>query len=330
MELFMIIVDSTKLLRPLSRWMGDPAVSELMLNRPGEIYVERSGKISKYRVHEYDLITLLRLFKLLARENECVFDETQPLFSGSLLDGSRIQCVLPPVSRYPCFSIRRHTKLTVSWNSLMQPEYFQMEGISNKGNADKQITALRECRWDDFLLGALRRRLNILISGETSSGKTTLLNVLLTKLGVDERLIVLEDTRELEVRSSNTLTLLAQDERSVAGGVDLSSLLRAALRLRPDRLILGELRGGEAYDFVAACQTGHGGSMATIHAASPSVALDRLIQLYRLRGGGSYTLSQLRDMVKHVVDVIIQVQRKNGKRSITKLYYQEHLYGEDN
>lgn len=317
-------VTSEQLLSPLKPWLEDPFVSEIMMNKPGEIYVEKQGKISRQGVMGLHALHIMRVLQLVANENEKVFDAHSPLLSGKLYNQSRIQAVLPPISRTVCFSIRKHSQQSRTWESLMTPEYFCMGEQASKEDSLRSL--LEKSAWPSFLRAALLTKKTILISGETGSGKTTLLGVLLSAIRRDERVIVLEDTQELPRNTNNGLSLLARDDDFLSKAVDLSELLRVSLRLRPDRLVLGELRSREAYDFISACQTGHGGSMATIHAASPTMALERLVQLYLLRSGSSFPLQLLRDLVADVIDVVVQLSRQNGRPRVVGIYYRGKLY----
>jgi type IV secretion system protein VirB11 len=319
-------VTSEQLLFPLRPWLEDPLVSEIMMNKPGEVFVEKQGKVSRHGVVGLHVLHVMRALQLIANENSSVFDVHSPLLSGQLYDQSRIQAVLPPISKTVCFSIRKHGKKNRSWDSLMVPEYFCLGGKKKAGTSDLLRSLLEKSNWPSFLRMALQERKTILISGETGSGKTTLLRVLLSSIRKEERLIVLEDTPELSINRPNSLSLLARDDDFLANPISLAELLRVSLRLRPDRLILGELRSDEAYDFIAACQTGHGGSMATIHASSPRMALERLTQLCLPRSGAAFPLSMLRRLVTGVIDVVVQLSRDQGRPGVTSIYYQGKQY----
>jgi type IV secretion system protein VirB11 len=319
-------VSSEQLLAPLNPWLKDPQVSEIMMNRPGEIYVEKLGKVYKQGVIGLHAMHVMRALQLIANENDKIFDTHVPLLSAQLYDQSRIQAVLPPVSRTVCFSIRKHSQQIRAWDSLMTPAYFQLGHDQPASTEDALSALLQKEAWPSFLRAALLSRKTLLIAGETGSGKTTLLGVLLATIRKNERVIVLEDTPELPLCRHNNLSLLARDDDFLAKPVTLADLLRASLRLRPDRLVLGELRAHEAYDFISACQTGHGGSMATIHAATPQMALERLTQLYLLRSGSTFPLSLLRELIANTIDVVVQLSRRSGTPAITAIYYQGAMY----
>jgi type IV secretion system protein VirB11 len=208
----------------------------------------------------------------------------------------------------------------------MTPAYFSLSQDSSVEKSDSLQLLLEKADWPSFLRAALLAKKTLLISGETGSGKTTLLSVLLSAIRKDERVIVLEDTPELPISRYNSLSLLARDDDFLAKPIDLAQLLRTSLRLRPDRLVLGELRSHEAYDFISACQTGHGGSMATIHAGSPCRALERLTQLFLLRSGSAFPLTLLRELVSNVIDIVIQLSRRSGRPSVIAIYYRGEVY----
>jgi type IV secretion system protein VirB11 len=319
-------VTSEQLLSPLKPWLNDPLVSEIMMNKPGEIYVEKEGRISRYGVIGLNVLHVTRFLQMIANENEKVFDTHAPLLSGRLYDQSRIQAVLPPISRSVCFSIRKHSEQSRTWESLMTPAYFRLGQGRTSDKVDSLQLLLEKSDWPSFLRAAQLAKKTVLISGETGSGKTTLLSVLLSAIRKEERVIVLEDTQELPASRHNSLSLLARDDDFLMKPIDLAQLLRASLRLRPDRLVLGELRSHEAYDFISACQTGHGGSMATIHAGSPHMALERLTQLYLLRSGAAFPLSLLRELISNVIDVVVQLSRRSGGPSVVAIYYRGKVY----
>ena len=321
-------VQSERLLTPFRSWLNDPSVREIMMNRPGEVYVEKGGVVTRHSLMCCSRLHLDRMLQLIARENGKVFDGDQPLLSGTLYDQSRIQAIYPPIADNLCFSIRKHIQSKHTWESLMVPSYFRLGGDSQHKATQMGESLLRAGDWEGFLRFAVRTRLTTLISGETGSGKTTLLGVLLSMASRNERIITLEDTRELPKKFKNGVALLTRSRKGPAGNVDMSALLRATLRMRPDRIMLGEIRGSEAYDFITACSTGHGGSMATIHAGSPEMALERLVQLYLLRSGSSYALPFLQELVGESIDVVVQLSRSSGSPAVTSIYYRGKTYGD--
>lgn len=237
---------STHLLKPIESWMQDETVSEIVLNEPKHIFVERHGQFEHYSVPAFSAKRLDQLFRLIANENHQVINKEKPLLSGALSDGSRIQLVLPPIANTHAFSIRIKKCNRLSLDDLQKADYFKQckAGDIDSGNDDKALSEYyHNAQWIDFIKLALKSRKNIVISGATSSGKTTFLNACLNELSLEERLIILEDTPEIQLRHKNALRLLAYKGQQSLSGITMQDLLQCSLRLRPDRIIVGEVRG---------------------------------------------------------------------------------------
>ena len=267
---------SQGLLRPLSKWLGCPNVSEILINKPHEIYVEKEGQLAAFEVKEYDEQTLSMLFQLIANENQQELSAKCPLLSGSLLDGTRVQLVLPPTAKHHTLSIRRNVVRGLGLEDYKQSDFYkgalpfdisQCQYESLPGT-EKRLAGLYAAKdWDAFVRLAIELKKNIVISGGTSSGKTTFLNACLRHMPLSERIITLEDTREIDVPHPNQVNLLASKGGQGEADVSMQDLVQCCLRLRPDRIIMGEIRGKEIMDFVAASATGH----ARSHSCSPGV-----------------------------------------------------------
>ncbi|MBB71491.1 MAG: P-type DNA transfer ATPase VirB11 [Legionellales bacterium] len=329
--------NSQGLLAPLSHWLRDSEVSEIMLNCPGEIIIEKQGRMQTIEVPVMTAERCRNLFQLIANENQQVIGDATPLLSGSLLDGSRIQLVLPPVSRYPTFAIRRRSIKHMSLVDYEQKDFYRsvkgasLASVSGDELSEQDRTLLRYYKakqWGGFIRGAIIARKNIVISGGTSSGKTTFLNACLREIGEESRLLLLEDTREIDITHPNQVSLLAIKGEQGLARVTMQDLVQCSLRLRPDRLIMGEIRGKEILDFIAACATGHEGAMTTIHASSPAMAMMRMVQLYKLNNVPAMTDSDIRNELNHVIDVIIQLTKSPEGRRVSAIYYKHgHLNG---
>jgi pilus assembly protein CpaF len=266
-----------------------------MVNAGTQVWAERDGRLWRHgdlAPGEIDGI-IERILRPLGRR----LDRVSPVVDARLPDGSRVCAAVPPIAADgPCLSIRRFGARTLALGAFGPP----------------QLVAVL----DD----ALRSRCNILVSGPTSSGKTTLLNALLAALAPGERVVTIEDTTELQLATANTVRLEARDATADGlGGLSLADLLRAALRLRPDRLVVGEVRGGEAVTLLGALSTGHDGSLATVHANGPLDALRRLESMV-LQGSPSWPLAAVRDLLHSSIDVIVHVVRgHDGRRAIAEI-----------
>lgn len=323
------------LLSPLQDFLDDADVSEILINRPQEAFVERNGTMLRFDLPVLTSQYLRRLFILIANENKQTLSETSPLISGNLEDGSRVQLVIPQVAFYETLSIRKFT---------MQPLHFEDYACQGFFN-DVKAVGLDECsqsideaeqllqrlykeqNWQAFLKQAIYAKKNIVISGATSSGKTTFLNGCAEQIPLDERLITLEDTYEIKVPHKNLVRLKAlKSMGDKKNGITMQDLVQASLRLRPDRIIMGEIRGREIFDFVSACSTGHRGALATIHATSPKVAFMRMAQLYKLNDVSGMNESDIYNVLHEVIDIIVQLEKTSDGRRMTKVYYKEFVH----
>ena len=308
-------------LAPLSPWLERQDVTDIYVNRPGEVWIETIG--GKTERHENDALTeqlLPRLSRQLAAHGSRGISRAQPLLAATLPDGSRIQIVAPPATRAGhALAIRRHVKADFSLADWEASEAF--DGLT-EGNA----TIDQERKWNSvgerdapaILTQAVRERRNIIVSGGTSSGKTTFLNALLAEIPAEERLVTIEDTEELRIPHANSVGLIAARGKLAEAEVSTEDLLIAALRMRPDRIILGELRGQEAFTFLRAVNTGHPGSMTTIHADTPQRAIGQLALLV-LQAGSRLSRDDVRHYVRESIDVFVQLERRAGKRRVSQV-----------
>ncbi|MEM9243686.1 MAG: P-type DNA transfer ATPase VirB11 [Pseudomonadota bacterium] len=327
----MIIAASQRLLRPLTPWLEDNSVNEILINRPQEVWTEKSGCMTCHDVPELDADHLRTLFRLIANENHQTLSREQPLLSGNLFDGSRVQLVMPPVSRYPCLSIRRKVMRRVSLEDYCAQKFFSaVKKASLIGKAtiddlsdDDRILyqCYQEGRWAEFIQQAIVSKKNIVISGGTSSGKTTFLNACLQAVEPEARLLILEDTREVDLTHANHLALLATKGEQGEAKVTLQDLVQCCLRLRPDRIVVGEIRGKEILEFLAAAATGHEGSMTSIHANNPQIAFMRMTQMYKLNNVPSMTDEDILHELKTVIDIIVQLEKTAKGRRVQSIYW---------
>jgi pilus assembly protein CpaF len=296
---------------PIQPLLDDPDVSEVMVNGPKKVYIERRGKLLKTNVtfdndeHVYRIIE--RIILPLGRR----IDADSPAVDARLPDGSRVNAVIPPVALDgPSITIRKFRKEKLTVNQLI--EY-------------KSLTpAVAE-----FLHACVVSRLNIVISGGTGSGKTTLLNVLSSNIPQDERIVTIEDAAELQLNQDHIVRLETKAPNlDGRGTVTTRDLVRNALRMRPDRIVVGECRGGEALDMLQAMNTGHDGSMTTIHANAPRDALSRMETL-SLMGGVDLPLRVVREQISSAIDLVVQQSRmKDGTRKVTAVTEVAGMEGE--
>lgn len=302
-------------LAPFAPYLARNDVTDIYVNRPGELWVEALGGVpERIEAPELTRLALTRLAKQIAAINAQGINRQRPLLSATLPDGARVQIVLPPATRGEvAIAIRRHVMAEMSLDDYAEPSTEAValaatKSTSSPTSADKDNVSSR-------LRSAILRRKNILISGGTSAGKTTFLNALLKEIPRDERLIFIEDTPELRMTHANTVGLLAARGEQGEAEVTAEDLLIASLRMRPDRIILGEMRGSEALTFLRAINTGHPGSISTIHADSPERAIDQLVLLV-LQAGTKLEWQDVARYVRRSVDVIVHLGRANGKRAI--------------
>lgn len=313
-------------LAPLEPWLARPDVTEILINRPGEIWVEANGRAEMERVEVPELTAnaLQRLAAQVARTNHQGVNRAQPLLSGLLPGGARIQIIAPPATRqHLAIAIRKHVQVDLDLADYLAAGAFANVRIGNDDAAAGQQAALRaQLAGGDitgFLTSAIASRKTILIAGGTSSGKTTFLNALLKQIPAAERIIVIEDTPEVSLDRPNGLGLVAVRGDTGEAAVTTEDLLQAALRMRPDRLLLGEIRGAEAFSFLRAINTGHPGSLSTIHADSPRGALEQ-VALLALQARVNLGRDEIIAYAGMVIDVVVQLARdSNGKRIVSDI-----------
>jgi pilus assembly protein CpaF len=286
---------------PLTELMRDPSITDVLVNGPDEVWVEKRGHLERTPVAFEGLAALEAFIDRFVSTASTRVDASSPLGDARLPDGSRIHVVLPPIASKPLVSIRRFPDRPMDMDDLVATS------MLDRASAER-LTA-----W-------VRERRNILISGRTGTGKTTLLNALLAEIAADERVVLIEETTELQPVDIHVVGLAARGPNvEGAGTVDLDALVRAALRMRPDRIVIGEVRGREALMALDALSTGHEGSLLTIHGRSCADALDRVASLAS-RASPAERLVGLRERVGSIFDVIVQLDRgPNGGRRLVEM-----------
>jgi type IV secretion system protein VirB11 len=274
---------------------------------------------------QLDEVALQRLVRQIAAASHQGVNREQPLLSATLPDGARVQVVAPPATRGGvAIAVRKHLISDLSVDDLGRDGLFAAAHRADdaaRRAADAELEALlAEGQVQRFLQEAVRRRKTIVISGGTGSGKTTLLNALVKEIDRTERLVVIEDAAEVRLDHPNSVGLIAVRGDLGEARVDADSLLAASLRLRPDRILLGELRGAEAFAFLRAVNSGHPGSLTTIHADSPAGALDQ-IALLALTSGVDLGWDKVQTYVERVIDVVVQLDRVDGVRRVSEVRF---------
>ena len=288
------ILDETLGFGPLEPLLKDPTVSEIMVNGPKRVYVERRGKIEKSEVVFRDNDHLLQIIDRIVSKVGRRVDETSPLCDARLPDGSRVNAVIPPIALDGAsLSIRRFGANPLKLEDLLNYKAFTPEMAM-------------------LLEGAIKARMNVIISGGTGSGKTTLLNTLSAFIPGDERLVTIEDAAELQLQQDHIVRMETRPPNIEGkGAINTRDLVKNSLRMRPDRIIVGECRGGEALDMLQAMNTGHAGSMTTLHANSPRDGLSRLETMVMM-AGTELPIKAMRQQIASAVDLVIQVNRLQG------------------
>lgn len=328
---------SQGLLSLLEPWLKDNEVSEILVNRPQEVFVEKRGLLVSQEVSALTERVLRNLMQLIANENQQTFSDKAPLLSGSLYDGSRVQLVSPPTARHYTLSIRRKVVSNFTLDNYKQSNFYDKAIAAEIETADYDslpdtekalITYYQKKDWDGFIRHAIHAKKNIVISGGTSSGKTTYLNACLREIPVHERIITLEDVREIDTHHPNLVQLLATKGEQGIAKVSMQDLVQCCLRLRPDRIIMGEIRGREIMDFVSSCSTGHEGSITSVHANNPRIAFMRMTQMYKLNNVPSMRDEDILNELKEVIDIIVQVAKTPQGRQVQSIYYKYGHYAE--
>lgn len=311
-------------LAPLAEALTRPDVTDVYVNRPGEIWIETlGGGIERQEDPDLNETVLIRLARQIAALTHQGISREHPLLAATLPDGSRIQVVAPPATRGAlALAIRKHAVQKLELADYVASGAFSAT-LAGDLRQERPLPAkvIELVRVRDFaaaLAEAVRARLNILVSGGTSSGKTTFLNALLREIPSEERLITIEDTPELDIDQPNSVGLIAVRGNLGEAQVSANDLVSASLRMRPDRILLGELRGVETLAFLRAINSGHPGSMTTIHADSSEGAVEQLV-LLALESGTQLTRSDIRNYVTETIDVFVQLGRVAGKRSVQRV-----------
>jgi pilus assembly protein CpaF len=287
---------------PLEPLLNDDSVTEVMVNAADRIFVERSGKIERAAASFVDNAHVLRIIDKIVSQVGRRIDESSPMVDARLPDGSRVNAIIPPLSlRGPTLTIRKFSR-----------DPYTMDDLISFGSLTPRAA--------QFLAACVKGKLNVLISGGTGTGKTTMLNAMSGFVPADERIVTIEDAAELQLQQEHVITLESRPPNIEGSGeIRIRELVRNALRMRPDRIIVGEVRGPETLDMLQAMNTGHEGSLTTIHANSPRDALSRLETLV-LTGGVELPHRAIREQIASAFDVLVQISRLvDGSRRVTHI-----------
>jgi len=297
-------------LGPIEPLLQDDSITEIMVNGPKKVFVERLGKLELTDVQFHDNAHVMNIAERILTPLGRRIDESSPLVDARLEDGSRVNIIIPPLSLTgPAITIRKFSKKPLTVDNLIA-----------FGTIDEKMA--------EFLRACVKARVNILVSGGTGSGKTTTLNVISSFIPEEERIVTIEDAAELRLQQEHVVTLESRPANIEGEGqITIRDLVRNALRMRPDRIIVGEVRSGEALDMLQAMNTGHDGSLTTAHANSPRDALSRLETMV-LMSGLELPVRAIREQISSAIDLIIQQSRmKDGSRKITHVTEVQHMEG---
>ena len=305
------ITDDTLGAGPLERLLGDEAVSEIMVNGPEDVWVERSGRLYETDVRFADDAHLRRIINKIVGQIGRRVDESSPMVDARLPDGSRVNAIIPPLSLSGALlTIRKFSRRRLTLDDLA--------GLGSL--TPEAVTFIRDC---------INGGLNILVSGGTGSGKTTMLNAMSTEIAADQRIVTIEDAAELRLNQRHVLRLESRPRNIEGEGeVSIRDLVRNSLRMRPDRIIVGEVRGEEALDMLQAMNTGHDGSLSTIHSNTARDALSRLETMV-LMAGYDLPMRAIRQQVASALDLVIHLERmKDGARRVTAISEVQRMEGD--
>jgi type IV secretion system protein VirB11 len=314
-------------LAPLQDYLDQPDVIELCINRPQELFVET---YDGWKVEHIDALTFAHLRSLAittATFTKQSIDPTHPILSGSLPGGERIQIVIPPAVPQGTVSItiRKPAERTFTLEDYEQSGMFDdiFTETGSLSDVDKTLLDLHSKKsWKAFLKYAVRNKKNILVSGSTGSGKTTFSKALIAEIPDNERILTIEDTVELVIPQPNNVRLIYSKDGQGQAKLSVRQLLESSLRMRPDRIFLQELRDAEAFYYLRNVNTGHSGSITTIHANSAMLAFEQLALLVKeSEAGRDLKRSEIKEMLFQMVDVVVQVKRRDGRFRITEIFF---------
>ncbi|MGE5864640.1 MAG: P-type DNA transfer ATPase VirB11 [Rhizobacter sp.] len=314
-------------LQPFHRWIEDPEVTEIAVNAPGQVWVEARSTWARHGCVDATAAQLRALGTAVATYSNQKWDESAPILSASMPDGSRIQLVMPPAVEEgrTSFTMRKPSRL------VRRIDDFAAEGLFRKVKPvaaqiapqdEELLELLRTEQYETFIKRAVAYRKNIVVSGATGSGKTTFMKGLVHEIPPTERLITIEDVRELFVPHENAVHLLYSKGGQDKSKVRPKDLLESCLRMKPDRILLAEVRGDECLYYVRNAASGHPGSITSCHAGSPALAFEQLaIMIQDSPGGANLTFDVIKRLLTLTIDIVVQFQNHDGERFISEIYF---------
>jgi type IV secretion system protein VirB11 len=313
-------------LAPLRSWLTPDDVTELVVNRPGEVGVERADGWRWENAPQLDASWLRALAVAAAAFTRQDVTESAPICSTVLPGGERCQIVLPPAAERLSLTLRKPARTVLAMADFQAAGLFERVDVNGQGASDleRRLLALRDAGdWSAFFQAAVAGRRNILISGATGSGKTTFAKSLIRFIPPDERLITIEDARELVVPHRNVVHLLYSKDDQGLARVGPRQLLESALRMRPDRILLQELRDASAFFYLRNVNSGHPGSITTIHADSADLAFEQLTLLVKeSEAGRGLAREDIHALLRRLVDIVVQMRRERGRFRVTEVWYE--------
>ncbi len=312
-------------LAPFAPWLDRADVTDILVNRPGEVWIDGARGFEHHAAPDVTETMMLRLAQQIAAHTSQGVSREYPLLAATLPDGARVQIVSPPATRtHYALAIRKHVVQDLTLDNYEAAGAFagaKRAAGSERAEQDRELQAMLDRgEMKGFFSAAVKAGRNIVISGGTGTGKTTFLNALLKEIPQTDRLIVIEDTPEVKLAHPNAVGLIAVNSELGEARVGIDELLRASLRMRPDRLMVGEIRGAEAFTFLRAVNTGHPGSLTTVHADSPQGAMDQ-IAFMTLQAGLTLTRADVIEYARSVIDVVVQLSRTAGKRGVSQVVF---------
>jgi type IV secretion system protein VirB11 len=322
-----------ELLLPFSKFLRDKALFEIIVNKPGMVITEGTSGWETHDMPDLSYDRLMRLARAVASFSVQSIDETRPILSATLPDNERIQIVIPPATTKGTVSvtIRKPSSVSLSLNDLDFGGLFAdvTRAADIRGSQHQKLSEFYHIgAYKQFLREAVLARKNIIISGATGSGKTTLSKALIGYIPESERIISIEDTPELVIPQPNHVRLFYSKGGQGMARIGAKELLESCLRMRPDRILLQELRDGTAFYYIRNVNSGHPGSITTVHAGSARLAFEQLTLLVKeSEGGGDLERHDIREMLTNAIDVIVQCQRVDGRFRVTEIYYRDAVAG---
>ncbi|ACM28406.1 P-type DNA transfer ATPase VirB11 [Rhizobium rhizogenes] len=317
-----------ELLLPLSRFLKDTSLYEIVINRPGEVLTEGTKGWQHHALPDLSFEKLMRLARAIASYSNQAIDEVRPVLSATLPDEERIQVVVPPATTKGTVSvtIRKPSSVTLTLDDLEEGGLFSNVSSLNRHveSSDAKLDKiLKAGNYATFLRAAVLARKNIIISGATGSGKTTLSKALIRHIPEHERIISIEDTPELVIPQPNHVRLFYSKGGQGLAKISAKDLLESCLRMRPDRILLQELRDGSAFYYIRNVNSGHPGSITTVHADSAALAFEQLTLLVKeSEGGRDLERNDVRSLLKVAIDIIVQCKRIDGRFRVNEIYFE--------